>query len=223
MVVFEDGQAKKSDYRRFAITDEQVIDDTRAIAHVIKRRFKRYLADKDIDQDELAVSGGKQSKFAYPPQLVVVDGGAPQVNAAARALAELGISEIPLIGLAKRMEEVWLPENSQPLILPRNSEGLYLLQRIRDEAHRFAITYHRSKRSKVMLESFLDEIPQLGEVRRIALLEYFGSVSAIKKSNVADISQVPGIGERLAAIIFEHINKSEFTNIDTESGEITST
>ncbi|MEN9735464.1 MAG: hypothetical protein RL129_174 [Actinomycetota bacterium] len=223
MVVFEDGQAKKSDYRRFAITDEQVIDDTRAIAHVIKRRFKRYLADKDIDQDELVVSGGKQSKFAYPPQLVVVDGGAPQVNAAARALAELGISEIPLIGLAKRMEEVWLPENSQPLILPRNSEGLYLLQRIRDEAHRFAITYHRSKRSKVMLESFLDEIPQLGEVRRIALLEYFGSVSAIKKSNVADISQVPGIGERLAAIIFEHINKSEFTNIDTESGEITST
>jgi excinuclease ABC subunit C len=221
MVVFEDGQAKKSDYRRFAITEEGIIDDTRAIASVIRRRFKRYLAEKDIDPNEVQIMGGKQSKFAYPPQLIVVDGGAPQVNAAARALAELGISEIVLVGLAKRLEEVWLPNSKDPLILPRNSEGLYLLQRIRDEAHRFAINFHRSKRSKVMLESLLDEIPQLGEARRNSLLENFGSVSALKKVSEEKLAKVPGIGDKLAAIIYSHLNKFESTSIDTETGEIT--
>jgi excinuclease ABC subunit C len=189
MVVFEDGQPKKSDYRRFAITEDGIIDDSRAIASVITRRFKRYLAEKDVNAEEVAIAGGKQGKFAYPPQLIVVDGGQPQVNAAARALAELGISEIALVGLAKRLEEVWLPDSKDPIILPRNSEGLYLLQRIRDEAHRFAINFHRSKRSKVMLESLLDEIPQLGEVRRLALLERFGSVSALKKVGESELAK----------------------------------
>jgi excinuclease ABC subunit C len=220
MVVFEDGQEKKSDYRRFAITEEGVIDDTRAISSVIRRRFKRYLAEKDIDSRELQIVGGKQSRFAYPPQLIVVDGGSPQVNAAAKVLADLGISEIALIGLAKRLEEVWLPFTKDPLILPRNSESLYLLQRIRDEAHRFAINFHRSKRSKVMLESLLDEIPQLGEVRRIALLEKFGSVSAIKKSSVTDLAALPGIGEKLASIIHGHLNQPDNFKIDTATGEI---
>mgnify|MGYP003332967337 CR=1 FL=1 len=222
MVVFEDGQPKKSDYRRFAITEDGIIDDSRAIASVITRRFKRYLAEKDVNAEEVAIAGGKQGKFAYPPQLIVVDGGQPQVNAAARALAELGISEIALVGLAKRLEEVWLPDSKDPIILPRNSEGLYLLQRIRDEAHRFAINFHRSKRSKVMLESLLDEIPQLGEVRRLALLERFGSVSALKKVDQSKLAKVPGIGEKLAALIVSHLSTTESMNIDTESGEIKS-
>ena len=222
MVVFEDGQPKKSDYRRFAITEDGIIDDSRAIASVITRRFKRYLAEKDVNAEEVAIAGGKQGKFAYPPQLIVVDGGQPQVNAAARALAELGISEIALVGLAKRLEEVWLPDSKDPIILPRNSEGLYLLQRIRDEAHRFAINFHRSKRSKVMLESLLDEIPQLGEVRRLALLERFGSVSALKKVGESELAKVPGIGEKLAALIVSHLSTTESKHIDTESGEITS-
>ena len=222
MVVFEDGQPKKSDYRRFAITEVDIIDDSRAIANVITRRFKRYLAEKDVNAEEVAIAGGKQGKFAYPPQLIVVDGGKPQVNAAARALAELGISEIALVGLAKRLEEVWLPDSKDPIILPRNSEGLYLLQRIRDEAHRFAINFHRSKRSKVMLESLLDEIPQLGEVRRLALLERFGSVSALKKVDQSKLAKVPGIGEKLAALIVSHLSTTESMHIDTESGEIKS-
>ena len=222
MVVFEDGQPKKSDYRRFAITEDGIIDDSRAIASVITRRFKRYLAEKDVNAEEVAIAGGKQGKFAYPPQLIVVDGGQPQVNAAARALAELGISEIALVGLAKRLEEVWLPDSKDPIILPRNSEGLYLLQRIRDEAHRFAINFHRSKRSKVMLESLLDEIPQLGEVRRLALLERFGSVSALKKVGESELAKVPGIGEKLAALIVSHLSTTESMHIDTESGEIKS-
>ena len=222
MVVFEDGQPKKSDYRRFAITEDGIIDDSRAIASVITRRFKRYLAEKDVNAEEVVIAGGKQGKFAYPPQLIVVDGGQPQVNAAARALAELGISEIALVGLAKRLEEVWLPDSKDPIILPRNSEGLYLLQRIRDEAHRFAINFHRSKRSKVMLESLLDEIPQLGEVRRLALLERFGSVSALKKVGESELAKVPGIGEKLAALIVSHLSTTESMNIDTESGEIKS-
>ena len=180
MVVFEDGIAKKSEYRRFIIDTTEATDDTRAMHQVITRRLKRLLADRKVDQSEVNESGGRLSKFSYPPQLIVVDGGAPQVAAAARALEELGVSDIALCGLAKRLEEVWLPHSKDPLILPRTSEGMYLLQRIRDEAHRFAITFHRSRRSKVMLESVLDEIEQLGHIRRAALLDRFGSVSAIR-------------------------------------------
>ena len=221
MVVFEDGQPKKSDYRRFSIDDDAGFDDTRAMHHVITRRFKRYLDEKDIDVAEATAHGGSRPKFAYPPQLVVVDGGKPQVNAAAKALRELGITDIALCGLAKRLEEVWLPNNSEPIIFPRHSEALYLLQKVRDEAHRFAINFHRSKRSKVMLESLLDQISGLGEVRRKSLLTHFGSVTALKSATLSELSAVPGIGEKMAKTIIDQIkNQAEQVNIDMQSGEI---
>ena len=213
MVVFEDGQIKKSDYRRFIIETETAKDDTRAMHQVITRRMKRWISDQNVEIGEVA------GKFAYAPNLIVVDGGAPQVAAAERALLELGITDIALVGLAKRLEEIWLPGNPDPIILPRNSEGLYLLQRIRDEAHRFAITFHRSRRSKIMLESLLDEIDDLGPTRRAALLDRYGSVSAIKKASAEDIAQTPGIGERLAKSISEHLSAAA-TSIDMETGEI---
>ncbi len=221
MVVFEDGQAKKSDYRRFSINDDAGFDDTRAIHHVITRRFKRYLAEKDIDNLQAEIDGAGRPRFAYPPQLVIVDGGKGQVNAAARAFDELGIKDVVLVGLAKRLEEVYLPHTSEPIIFPRHSEALYLFQRIRDEAHRFAITFHRSKRSKMMLESLLDEIPGLGEVRRKALLEVFGSVTALKKAELGQLAAVPGIGEKMAEIIFSTLSNAEKSEyVDTETGEI---
>lgn len=222
MVVFEDGQAKKSEYRRFAIDDESNFDDTRAMHHVLTRRLKRYLAEKDIDLNEIATTGGSRPKFAYAPQLIVVDGGQPQVAAAARALAELGIENITLVGLAKRLEEVWLPDNKDPVIFPRHSEALYLLQRVRDEAHRFAITFHRSKRSQVMLESLLDDIPSLGEVRRKALLEHFGSVTAIRSATLEQIATIPGIGTKTAQIIMVGISREAATSptVDMATGEI---
>ncbi len=224
MVVFEDGIAKKSEYRRFIIDTTEATDDTRAMHQVITRRLKRLLADRKVDQSEVNESGGRLSKFSYPPQLIVVDGGAPQVAAAARALEELGVSDIALCGLAKRLEEVWLPHSKDPLILPRTSEGMYLLQRIRDEAHRFAITFHRSRRSKVMLESVLDEIEQLGHIRRAALLDRFGSVSAIRKASVEEIAATPGIGEKIASIIYNHLShmgeSAINAGVDMETGEI---
>jgi excinuclease ABC subunit C len=221
MVVFEDGQPKKSDYRRFSIDDDAGFDDTRAMHHVITRRFKRYLEEKDIDVAEATAQGGSRPKFAYPPQLVVVDGGKPQVNAAAKALRELGITDVALCGLAKRLEEIWLPNNSEPIIFPRHSEALYLLQKIRDEAHRFAINFHRSKRSKVMLESLLDQISGLGEVRRKSLLAHFGSVTALKSATLLELSAVPGIGEKMAQTIIDQIkSQPEQVNVDMQSGEI---
>ncbi len=221
MVVFEDGLPKKSEYRRFIIDTAEGWDDTRAMHQVITRRLKRMLDDRNVDLAEVSETGGRISKFAYPPALIVVDGGKPQVSAAQRALGELGITDIALCGLAKRLEEVWLPNNADPLIFPRNSEGLYLLQRIRDEAHRFAITFHRSRRSKVMLESLLDEIPGLGSARRAALLDRFGSVSAIRKAAVSELATTPGIGEKLAETIAQslaQLGKSEQVNMTT--GEI---
>jgi excinuclease ABC subunit C len=189
--------------------------------HVITRRFKRYLAVKDLDLVEIEMSGGEKPKFAYPPQLVIVDGGRGQVNAASRAFAELGITDIALVGLAKRLEEIWFPDQSYPVILPRHSEALYLVQRIRDEAHRFAITFHRSKRSRLMLESLLDEIPHLGEVRRQALLDHFGSVAALKKATSDEIAAVPGIGPKSAESIVSAIAVSEVQYlVDTATGEI---
>ena len=224
MVVFEDGIAKKSEYRRFIIDTTEATDDTRAMHQVITRRLKRLLADRKVDQSEVNESGGRLGKFSYPPQLIVVDGGAPQVAAAARALEELGVTDIALCGLAKRLEEVWLLHNHDPLILPRTSEGMYLLQRIRDEAHRFAITFHRSRRSKVMLESVLDEIEQLGHIRRAALLDRFGSVSAIRKASIAEIAATPGIGEKIASIIWNHLShmgeSAVISGVDMQTGEI---
>lgn len=213
MVVFEDGQIKKSDYRRFIINTDTATDDTRSMHQVITRRMKRWIADQNVEIGEVA------GKFAYAPNLIVVDGGAPQVNAAERALLELGITDIAVVGLAKRLEEIWLPGNPDPIILPRNSEGLYLLQRIRDEAHRFAITFHRSRRSKIMLESLLDEINDLGPNRRAALLDRYGSVAAIRKSSVEDIALTPGIGDRLAQSIYDHLG-AQSLHFDMETGEI---
>ena len=220
MVVFEDGLAKKSEYRRFIIDTDTAQDDTRAMHQVITRRMKRLLADRNVNQSEIAETGGRLSKFSYPPQLIVVDGGAPQVAAAQRALDELGITDVALCGLARRLEEVWMPWDKDPLILPRTSEGMYLLQRIRDEAHRFAITFHRSRRSKVMLESLLDEIPQLGESRRGALLSHFGSVTAMRKATVEELASTPGIGATIAAIIYTHLQNLAQPGVDMATGEI---
>ena len=213
MVVFEDGQVKKSDYRRFIIETSTASDDTRAMHQVITRRMKRWISDQNVEIGEVA------GKFAYAPNLIVVDGGAPQVAAAERALLELGITDIAVVGLAKRLEEIWLPGNPDPIILPRNSEGLYLLQRVRDEAHRFAITFHRSRRSKIMLESLLDEIDDLGPTRRAALLDRYGSVSAIRKASSGDIALTPGIGPRLADAITKHLSEKPLS-VDMETGEI---
>lgn len=220
MVVFEDGQPRKSEYRRFSITDPQIKDDFSSMAHVVTRRFRRYLLEREIDVAEVDNSGGRRPKFAYPPQLVVVDGGKGQVNAAWKAMTDLGITGIAMVGLAKRLEEVYLPEKSEPIIFPRHSEGLYLLQRIRDEAHRFAITFHRSKRSKLMLDSLLDEIPALGEVRRAALLERFGSVAALRKASEAEIGSVPGIGPRIATLVADHLATLTSEVLDTTTGEL---
>jgi excinuclease ABC subunit C len=144
---------------------------------------------------------GRPRKFAYTPNLVVVDGGQPQVAAAKRALDDLGIDDIALVGLAKRLEEVWRPGLPDPVILPRSSEGLYLLQRIRDEAHRFAITYHRAKRSKSMTRSALEGIPGLGSTRRAALLRHFGSVKRVRLATVDELAEVEGIGRGTAELV----------------------
>ncbi|MEU5167761.1 excinuclease ABC subunit UvrC [Streptomyces mutomycini] len=256
MVVFEDGLARKSEYRRFQIKGFEGQDDVRSMHEVIGRRFRRYLQEKERtgeweeapaptgpgpvpaptgpvpapaglapaapapagpapagpapsgpvpapgapvpDREEPREDDGRPKRFAYPPQLVVVDGGQPQVAAAKRALDELGIDDIAVCGLAKRLEEVWLPDDDDPVVLPRSSEGLYLLQRIRDEAHRFAITYQRAKRAKRIRSSPLDDVPGLGETRKQALIKHFGSVKKLRQATIDEICEVPGIGRRTA-------------------------
>jgi excinuclease ABC subunit C len=204
LVVFEDGLPRKSDYRHYAIREaagDGRSDDVASIAEVTRRRFQRHVADAERP----LVEDGKSRRFAYPPNLFVVDGGAPQVNAAAAVLDEFGVTDVAVIGLAKRLEEVWVPsrkgEPADPIILPRNSEGLYMLQRVRDEAHRFAISYHRSKRSKRMTASALDEVPGLGEQRRKALVTHFGSVAKLKGASVEELVAVPGIGAATAKAV----------------------
>ncbi|WP_203799598.1 excinuclease ABC subunit UvrC [Mycobacterium heckeshornense] len=212
LVVFEDGLPRKSDYRHFAIREAAGhghSDDVASIAEVTRRRFMRHLRDQQ-DPNMLAPEG-RSRKFAYPPNLYVVDGGAPQVNAAAAVLDELGITDVAVIGLAKRLEEVWVPSEPEPIIMPRNSEGLYLLQRVRDEAHRFAITYHRSKRSKRMTASALDAVPGLGEHRRKALVTHFGSLARLREATVEEITAVPGIGVATATAVLEAL-RSEASN-----------
>ncbi|OBK75218.1 excinuclease ABC subunit UvrC [Mycobacterium sp. 1164985.4] len=204
LVVFEDGLPRKSDYRHYAIREaagDGRSDDVASIAEVTRRRFYRHLHDLQ-HPTELAPEG-KSRKFAYPPNLYVVDGGAPQVNAAQSVLDELGITDVAVIGLAKRLEEVWVPSEPDPLIMPRNSEGLYLLQRVRDEAHRFAIAYHRSKRSKRMTASALDSVRGLGEHRRKALVTHFGSVARLKEASIEEITAVPGIGVATARAVLD--------------------
>ncbi|MFE8973943.1 MULTISPECIES: excinuclease ABC subunit UvrC [Streptomyces] len=235
MVVFEDGLARKSEYRRFQIKGFEGQDDVRSMHEVIGRRFKRYLQEKErmgeweqppsatypaatgpvpaptgpvpapalpaaspADETDPREDDGRPKRFAYPPQLVVVDGGQPQVAAAKRALDELGIDDIAVCGLAKRLEEVWLPDDDDPVVLPRSSEGLYLLQRVRDEAHRFAITYQRAKRAKRIRTSPLDDVAGLGETRKQALIKHFGSVKKLRQATIEEICEVPGIGRRTA-------------------------
>jgi excinuclease ABC subunit C len=227
MVVFEDGLARKSEYRRFAMRSTG--GDTDWIAEVIRRRFSRYLQEQhptpEDEQAELEANGGRPRKFAYPPNLVVVDGGAPQVAAAQAELSALGITDVTLIGLAKRLEEVWVPGEDFPLILPRASEGLYLLQRIRDEAHRFAITFHRQKRSKSMVESELSEIAGLGPARRKALLTHFSSLKKLRSATVEEIAAVPGFGPDLARRVAQTLqigNDQREPAVNMTTGEILS-
>ncbi|TDC88018.1 excinuclease ABC subunit UvrC [Actinomadura sp. 7K507] len=212
MVVFEDGLARKSEYRRFTIKAVEGQDDVRSIREVVTRRFKRYLAESEKmgeldhlgDPDEEGAhqpvdpETGRPRRFAYPPNLVIVDGGPPQVAAAQRALEELGVDDIAVCGIAKRLEELWLPGEDDPVILPRNSEGMFLVQRVRDEAHRFAITFHRQRRSKSMTVSELDNVPGLGPARRAALLKHFGSLKRLKDATPEQVAEVPGIGMRSA-------------------------
>jgi len=215
MVVFEDGMPRKSEYRRFVIRGVDGQNDVASMHETITRRFRRMLDEQsdsgrvetdgpaDSDDGPLLVDPdtGRPRKFAYAPGLVVVDGGPPQVAVAQQALSELGIVDIPVCGLAKRLEEVWVPGHEDPVVLPRSSEGLYLLQRVRDEAHRFAITHHRSRRSRSMVESLLDDVPGLGEVRRKALLTRFGSLKRLRAATVDELALVPGIGRATAESI----------------------
>ena len=239
MVVFEDGLARKSEYRRFTIKGQDGSDDVAAIREVISRRFRRYLSENEsapIDPSPEAAAGeagvpaaidpdtGRPRKFAYAPNLVVVDGGAPQVAAAAAAMADLGIVDVALCGLAKRLEEVWIPDDDAPVILPRTSEGLYLLQRVRDEAHRFAITHHRQRRSTQMTASVLDEIPGLGPSRKKALLSAFGSVKKLRAANAETIAAVQGVGPKVALAVVAALNPDSGAAtqpaIDMATGEL---
>jgi len=227
LVVFEDGLPRKSDYRHYAIRDaagDGRSDDVASIAEVTRRRFHRHLRDTQppVDEPEPDAAGQQDAsrprRFAYPPNLFVVDGGAPQVNAAAAVLDELGIADVAVIGLAKRLEEVWVPSDPDPVIMARNSDGLYLLQRVRDEAHRFAITYHRSKRSKRMTASALDSVRGLGEHRRKALVTHFGSVARLKKASVEEITAVPGIGTATARAVLEALGAAvSDSEVDSEA------
>ncbi|MGW4038662.1 excinuclease ABC subunit UvrC [Streptomyces sp. NPDC004778] len=264
MVVFEDGLARKSEYRRFQIKGFEGQDDVRSMHEVIGRRFKRYLQEKErtgeweeqptdtpadgpaptgpvpgpVPAADPAVGAGEQTplaedtepreddgrpkRFAYPPQLVVVDGGQPQVAAAKRALDELGIDDIAVCGLAKRLEEVWLPDDDDPVVLPRSSEGLYLLQRVRDEAHRFAITYQRAKRAKRIRTSPLDDVSGLGETRKQALIKHFGSVKKLRQATIDEICEVPGIGRRTAESVAAALASTApaAPAVNTATGEI---
>jgi excinuclease ABC subunit C len=245
MVVFEDGLARKPEYRHFVVRGpdgEGARDDTAAMYEVITRRFRRYLQEQ-AEADDLAlgesdddvqphpVPGAREvpaearrpGRFAYPPHLVVVDGGPPQVAAAARALADLGVDDVALCGLAKRLEEVWLPGEDYPVILQRSSEGLYLLQRVRDEAHRFAIRHHRSRRSRSMVVSALDGVPGLGPARSAALLKHFGSVKRLRAASVEEIAAVKGMGTRTAQAVVDALaGEGPVVAADAAPGAVTS-
>lgn len=195
LVVFEDGAPRPRDYRTFAISAEGSRDDTSAIREIITRRFR-----PRTEED-----GGQRKVFAYAPNLLVIDGGAPQVQAAVQALAERDVTDVAVVGLAKRLEELWLPHSTEPMILPRGSEGLYLLQRMRDEAHRVALRYQRKTRNR-RTRSVLQDIPGLGETRAKALIRAFGSVAGVRRATPAELEAVPGIGPRLALTIVETLS-----------------
>ncbi|WP_130013277.1 excinuclease ABC subunit UvrC [Bifidobacterium pseudolongum] len=223
MVVFEDGIAKKSEYRRFAIRGNDgtgALDDLSALYETLTRRFKHgnIAGDSGESLDNERRAGGQPADedvvqqntnrrhFAYKPNLVVVDGGKPQVMAAAQALADCGVEDVAVCGLAKRLEEVWVPDDDYPIILKRTSEGLYLLQRVRDESHRFAITYHRQARRKGALRSALDDIPGIGPAYQKRLLAHFGSVRAMREASVEELEAVKGVGHAKAQRIHDALH-----------------
>ncbi|MEC3976686.1 excinuclease ABC subunit UvrC [Amycolatopsis sp. H20-H5] len=225
LVVFEDGIPRKSEYRRFALREAAEEGDVASIAEVVRRRFSRYLKEStetadgfDPSKPGIDPETGKPRKFAYPPNLLVVDGAGPQATAAADVLAELGITDIAVVGLAKRLEEVWLPSDPDPVILPRTSDALYLLQHLRDEAHRFAIRFHREKRSKRLQVSALDGVAGLGQARRTALLKHFGSVKRLKQARVEEIEALPGFGRRTAEAVAAALSMENGTAGESPAG-----
>ena len=223
MVVFEDGLPRKSEYRRFAVRGHQGFDDLAAIREVLGRRFKRLTDEREPDAaaQPLDPETGRPRKFAYAPGLVVVDGGKPQVDAARLAMDEAGVSDIPVVGLAKRLEEVFVDGSDDPVILPRTSEGLYLLQRVRDEAHRFAIAFHRQRRSRSMVDSLLDGIAGLGPARRRALFARFGSLRRLRAADVDEIAAVPGIGRQTAQAVADAVaQRRPASAVNMATGEI---
>lgn len=222
MVVFEDAMPKKSEYRRFAIRGNDgrgALDDLSALYETLTRRFRHGNIAGDsgesmeaerqaepITGEAVVQQNTERHRFAYKPNLVVVDGGYPQVQAAAKALEDCGVTDVALCGLAKRLEEVWVPDDEYPIILKRQSQGMYLLQRVRDESHRFAITYHRQARRKGALRSALDEIPGIGEKHQKNLLKHFGSVRTMREASVEQLTEVPGIGEKKARTIYDALH-----------------
>ena len=220
LVVFEDGLPKKSDYRRYKIKEaagDGHSNDVASIAEVVRRRFKRHHEDQvampmgddggELLEGEEDLEVASTKKFAYPPQLFIVDGGLPQVNAAQAVLDELGVTDVTLVGIAKRLEEIWVPGEEYPVIMPRTSDALYLVQYLRDEAHRFAITFHRQQRSSRMRHSALDDIPGLGPARRKQLVKSFGSVAKVKEASVEELCELPGFGPSLAEKIYETLHQ----------------
>jgi excinuclease ABC subunit C len=199
MVVMEDGLAKRSDYRRFKIRSLVDQDDFAAMTEVLTRRFTNYLRERDE-----GVHAGK--RFSYPPNLVLIDGGKGQLSAAVAVLEELGLEEIPVASLAKKFEEVYRPGESEPVRIPRDSEALYLLQAVRDEAHRFAITYHRSRRDKAMTRSVLDDIPGLGPGRRTRLLKEFGSVKKIRTLSEEELVALRWLPEAVGRRVYARLH-----------------
>ncbi len=231
MVVFEDGLPRKSEYRRFEVRTVDGQDDFASLREVLSRRLARLASEQDdhpaepaagapaeVEPDGLREAADASAparpetpkqgprKFAYPPSLIVVDGGRPQLGAAMEALEQAGRTDLAVIGLAKRMEEVYVPGSPDPLVLPRASEALYLLQRVRDEAHRFAIAYHRKLRGRSMTRSVLDGIPGVGEARRKELVRHFGSPRKVAQASVDEIAALPGFGPRLAKTVWDHLH-----------------
>jgi len=206
MVVMEDGLPKRADYRRFKVRGLDGQDDFAAMEDVLTRRFRNYLRERD----EGARSG---KRFAYPPNLLLIDGGKGQLNVAVRVLEELGLEDICVASLAKRFEEVYLPGRNDPVRIPRDSEALYLLQQVRDEAHRFAITYHRQLRGKKMTTSVLDDVPGLGPTRRRRLLKEFGSVKKLRELDEQQLLALPWLPDAVGAAVHARLHGTERARI----------